>query len=79
MSIIELLHDITQLPSWYEVKFCSDFTGMIRIEFTNELDKGFYEHEHLGYPDCPLEKLEAEVIRSLTDFLKEHGEVSDGV
>jgi hypothetical protein len=80
MNIVKLIHDITQLSNWYEVKFAQDFEGMLRVDYTQELDKDFYEHEHLGYPDCPPEKLEQEVIRSLTEFLEKHkGEKHYGV
>jgi hypothetical protein len=70
LKIVDLIHDITQLG--YEVKFCQDFSGMIRLEFTEELDDSFYEHGHLGYPGCERLRLEKDIIESLDRFLEQH-------
>ena len=72
LKIVDLLHDISQLG--YEVRFCGDFRGMIRIEYTEEFDADFYEHAHLGFPDCERAKLEKDIISSLTGFLEQHKE-----
>ena len=71
-KIITLLHDITQLD--YQVQFCRDFTGMIRIEYKDEYNEEYYHHEHLSYPDGPIEQLEEKVLESLTRFYAEHKE-----
>lgn len=65
--IIELLHDITQLN--YQVRFCGDFTNMVRIEYLHEYDVDYYHHEHRGVPDGTMNQLEKEVIKSLQTFL----------
>ena len=70
LKIVDLIHDISRL--WYEVKLCQDFEGMLRIEYFNELDENFYEHAHLGFPGCPRERLEKDIIESLSNFLNEH-------
>lgn len=70
IHIVNQLHDITQED--FVVSFHSDFAGMIRIEFTKEYDEKFYEHEHLGYPDCPRDILEQKIIESLNSFREEH-------
>jgi hypothetical protein len=77
MSLKIGLHIVNQIydcaKAGYEVKFCPDFDGMLRIEFTKELVEGFYEHSHLGYPDCPREVLESAIIKSLNEFRESHG------
>lgn len=70
LKIVNLIHDITQLG--YEVKFCSDFTDMTRLEFTEEFNVDFYEHRHLGYPNGGTDKLEKAIISTLAGFLEEH-------
>lgn len=70
MTIVSLLHDITQLD--YYVQFCGDFDGMVRIEFREEYNNEFYEHHHLGFPGCDRERLESDVIQCLKAFLEEH-------
>jgi hypothetical protein len=67
LKIVELIHDITQ--NGYEVKFCSDFQGMVRIDYTKEWDNTFYHHEHRGYPSGISNQLEKEIIASLSTFL----------
>lgn len=69
LFITTLLHDITQ--AGYEVDFCKDFHGMMRVEFYKEIDHGpeqFYEHTHCGFPDCTREQLEKSIIQALIDF-----------
>lgn len=70
LHIVNQLHDITQAD--YRVQFCGDFNGMIRIEFTKEYDEKFYEHEHLGYPDCPRDIREQNIIESLNSFREKY-------
>lgn len=72
LKIVTLIHDISRLG--YEVRFCSDFNNMIRIEYTEEYNLDFYEHEHLGIPDGGLDKLNKEVVASLNSFLEKHKE-----
>jgi hypothetical protein len=67
LRIVELIHDITQLD--YEVQFCPDFEGMIRLEFRNEYDGSFYQHFHLGSPDGTRNQLEKQIIQKLATFL----------
>lgn len=69
LKIVDLLHDITQMD--YQVRFCGDFTGMIRLEFLHEYDENFYEHHHLGCPDAPRIVLEKAIIKELEEFKKE--------
>lgn len=71
-NLISLIHDITQLG--YYVQFCDDFEGMVRLEFTEEYSNEFYQHYHLGIPGGSMDKLEKEVIESLSEFLKEKKE-----
>lgn len=70
LYIINQLHDITQ--AGFEVKFAEDFEGMLRLDFFKELDPEFYEHEHIGYPGQPREKLEEGVIQALNSFRERH-------
>ncbi len=70
--ITKLLHDITQLG--YNVQFCSDFEGMIRLEITLEHgNPDFYQHEHLSFPheptDAHMKKLNNSIRSSLENFL----------
>lgn len=66
--ISKLLHDITQLG--YDVRFCSDFEGMIRLELTEEYGDGtYYEHAHLGVPEGSPELLEAQIKDRLIRFI----------
>lgn len=69
LKIVDLIHDISQLE--YEVKFCGDFSGMIRLELSNEFDESFYQHRHLGFPGCERERLEKDIINALAQFLKD--------
>ena len=66
LELINLIHDITQAD--FQVQFCGDFTGMTRIEFRKEYDETFYEHQHLGFPDCERERLVQDIITELKDF-----------
>ena len=68
LYIVNQIRDITK--AGYNVHFCNEIhSNMIRIEFTQEMgNDSFYEHEHLGYPECTTEHLEKEIIRSLNDF-----------
>jgi len=70
LKIVELIHDITQKD--YCVSFNGDFEGMVRIDYTYEWDDTFYEHEHVGFPDCERIHLEKNIIRSLSEFLEKH-------
>lgn len=72
LKIVDLLHDITQLG--YEVKFASDFEGMIRAEFYEEHYEDFYEHQHLGFPGCERIRLEKDIIECLSNFLEKYKE-----
>lgn len=67
-KIVQLIHDITQKD--YKVSFAGDFQCMVRIEFTHEYDSEFYDHEHLNYPDGPMEKLEEKIQEALVEFLE---------
>ena len=71
LFIVEQIHAIT--PAGYEVKFCKDFDGMVRLEFTKEHDENFYEHDHLGFPGGPREKLEKQIMAALKDFRERYG------
>lgn len=66
LYITTLLRDITDMG--YSVEFSGDsFDGMMTLTYKGEgLD--WTHHQHLGYPDCPLEHLEKEIIRSLAEF-----------
>jgi len=78
LKIVDLLHNISQLD--YHVQFCGDFNGMIRIEFREEWSEEFYEHQHLGFPDCPRDRLEKEIIEALSNFWEAHkGESNEKV
>lgn len=66
MEITKLLHKITQLG--YEVQFCGDFEGMIRIEFRKEFDEDFYEHEHLSFPSGTMLQLNEKIQGALYEF-----------
>jgi len=70
MKITELLHKITQLG--YAVSFNEDFEGMLRLDYTEEIEPNFYEHEHIGHPDATMEQLNEAVIKSLAGFLGRH-------
>ena len=72
LKIITLIHDITQLG--YNVRFCNDFTNMLRLEFTEEYNPEFYDHDHLSIPDGGLDRLEKEVIATLMGFYEQHKE-----
>lgn len=70
--MISKVHEITQRG--YEVRFNSDFEGMITITYTKETasDKdGYIRHEHVGYPGATLKELDKAVARSLDQFLLE--------
>ena len=69
LKIVRLLHDISQLD--YNIQFCGDFVGMIRMEIRKEYEPDYYEHRHLGFPDCSVEKLSEQVVEALEDFQKE--------
>lgn len=69
MTLTKLLHDITQLN--YEVQFCSDFNGMVRVEIYDEYDVEFYKHAHLGSPDCTPEFLEKKIFEYLDRFSRD--------
>lgn len=69
LKIVELLHSITQ--EGYEVKFASDFEGMIRIDFTEEYAPDFYHHDHVGCPGQERKLLEKGIINTLARFLYE--------
>lgn len=66
LYIVNQLHAITQ--AGYEVKFCGDFEGMIRIEYYKEYEPNFYEHDHLGSPGGQMDRLENAIIGSLERF-----------
>lgn len=70
MKITELLHKITQLG--YTVAFNEDFEGMLRLDFTVELDETFYEHYHVGHPGATMEQLNAAIEKALSKFLGKH-------
>lgn len=70
LKIVNLIHDITQLG--YYVQFCSDFEGMIRLEYRKEHDDNFYAHSHLGIPGCERIRLEKDIIEDLSEFYEEH-------
>lgn len=67
LRIVNLIHDITQLG--YQVQFCGDFEGMIRIEYREEYSDSYYHHEHRGCPGRTMNQLEKEIIASLSTFL----------
>lgn len=73
LKIVDLIHDITQLG--YHVQFCSDFNGMVRIEFREEWDENFYHHDHLGFPDCERIRLEKAIIECLSNFKENHEDI----
>lgn len=65
MTLIKLLHDITQ--SEYKVEFSNDFEGMITVTYIGEhLD--WRHHEHVGYPGCTSDYLEEVLVKSLERF-----------
>lgn len=66
LRIVQLLHDITQMG--YQVQFCGDFQGMIRLEFRKEHDENFYSHFHLGSPEGTGNQLEKQIIQKLATF-----------
>ena len=70
LTLISLIHEISQLG--YNVQFCNDFEGMIRVELTEEYNDKFYIHYHLGFPGGPIDRLEKEVVETLSNFLKDH-------
>lgn len=73
LYITTLLHDITR--AGFEVDFCPDFQGMMRVEFYKEIDhdpEQFYEHVHCGFPGCKREVLEKSVIDALIEFKTKH-------
>lgn len=72
LKIVDLIHDITQ--AGYGVSFASDFDGMVRIDFTKEYDKEFYEHDHVGVPGQERIYLEKGIIASLDRFKREHAD-----
>lgn len=69
LKIVELIHSITQ--EGYNVKFASDFEGMVRIDLTQEWNNEFYEHEHVGVPGQERKHLEKGIINALARFLYE--------
>lgn len=73
MTIIGLIHDITQLD--YKVSFSDDFQGMVSVTFYKSSDPstkgGYIRHEHLSYPGGSMKELEASVINCLNDFYLE--------
>lgn len=70
LYITTMLHEITQLG--YGVEFASDFEGMVRIDYTKEYDKDFYDHDHIGTPGQDRLALEKGIIESLRQFLENH-------
>lgn len=76
LKLISLLHDLTQLD--YRVYFSDDFNGMVTVS----IEDGFFEnginrHYHCGFPDGPRDRLEEDVINSLSSFLNEVKEKAD--
>lgn len=69
MRILELIQAFNR--EHYNVGFGADFDGMVRVEITYDFDKEFYEHDHVGYPDCTTSELEKRVIQSLEQFYKQ--------
>jgi hypothetical protein len=70
LKLINLIYQITRAE--FGVKFNEDMDGMLRIDYSMEFDSTFYEHEHIGYPDQPREKLQESVIKSLEKFITKH-------
>ena len=70
LYIVNQLHNITQ--AGFEVRFAPDFEGMMRIDYTKELDIDFYEHNHVGYPGQTRDELEQGIIKSLNKFRMEN-------
>lgn len=66
-----LIHDLTQ--AGYEVKFCGDFRGMVRLELYKEYDESFYQHVHCGFPGATRDKLEKDLIQELIRFKTQYG------
>ena len=67
LELIERIYKITQ--AGFEAKFISDFEGMIRIDYFEEFNPDFYEHEHVGCPDQSREKLKLGIENSLDKFI----------
>lgn len=66
LYITVLLHDIAR--AGYQVSFNRDLQGMLRIDFKKDHVAEFYEHEHCGFPGCPRDKLEKDIIETLVRF-----------
>jgi hypothetical protein len=66
--ITQQIHDISQ--EGYEVRFNSDFEGMLTITYQEEYGD-YIRHEHLGCPGFPMERLEKDLQASLKRFLEE--------
>jgi hypothetical protein len=66
LFITTMIHEITQAR--YSVSFNRDFRGMVRIDFKNDHDPEFYDHDHCGVPGGSREKLEKDIIQALNRF-----------
>lgn len=73
MTLIELLHDITQ--QGFRLEFSDDFDGMITLTVTEDggpgYKGGYIRHSHLGFPGCLRSRLEGDVILELSELLSE--------
>jgi hypothetical protein len=70
LKIVELIHELNQMH--YEVKFCPDFSGMSRVELTDEFDSDFYQHSHLGCPGTERIVLEKAIIKQLSEWVERY-------
>lgn len=66
LYITTLLYDVSR--AGYQVSFNRDMIGMVRVDFRKDHVAEFYEHEHCGFPGCPREKLEKDIIEALVRF-----------
>lgn len=73
MTLIELLHNITQ--QGFRLEFSDDFDGMITLTVTEDggpgYKGGYIRHCHLGFPGCARARLEGDVILELSELLSE--------
>ena len=74
LRLIQLLSDIVELD--HRIQFCGDFSGMLRVEIRKEFDHEYYDHRHIGYPDCDMATLTGFIIEFLEVFYKE---LQDGI
>jgi len=68
-SILTFIQKLNALH--YNVSFCEDFEGMVRLELRHGFEPKHYEHWHLGYPDANPAYLQEKILEKLTEIYNE--------